>query len=138
MQSLDSPHLLVLAQAAVIGLFGGVGLALTSIYSRRGPMIYPVYAATIAAITLLLARHASLSFGARFVAGFVGFMVSNAVFYPVVGILAQRGRRELVSQGRLPAAALKRRVGFLGHSWRIGFLVAMGAIVAGAMAFVSA
>ncbi len=130
--------MLVVAQAAVIGLFGGVGLALTVIYSRRGPMIYPVYAATIAAITLLLARYASLSFGARFVAGFVGFEVANAVFYPVVAILAQRGRREAVNQGRLDVSALKRPIGFLGHLWRIGFLIAMGTIIAAAMAFVSA
>ena len=30
-------------RALVIGLFGGAGLALTALYSRRGPLIYPVW-----------------------------------------------------------------------------------------------
>ena len=41
-----------LPRAIVVGLFGGAGLALTSIYSRRGPLIYPVYAAILAALAL--------------------------------------------------------------------------------------
>src|SRR5688572_2523674 len=113
----------MLAQAAVIGAFGGLGLALTTIYSRRGPMIYPVYAGLIAALTLLLTRYTSLAFSARFTACFAGFLVANLVFYPVVGVLAQRQRRELVAQGRLPETALKSPIGLLGHSWRIGFLI---------------
>ena len=31
-------------RALVVGLFGGAGLALTTIYSRRGPLIYPALA----------------------------------------------------------------------------------------------
>src|SRR3954463_6287512 len=60
-------------RAIVLGLFGGIGLALTATYSRRGPLIYPVYAAVLAAPTLLLARYASLPYDARVVAALAGF-----------------------------------------------------------------
>ena len=46
----------VLLQAAVIGVFGGAALVLTQLYSRRGPMIYPVYAAILLA-ALAHTRH---------------------------------------------------------------------------------
>ena len=135
---MTSSELLLVGQAVVIGTFGGVGLVLTTIYSRRGPMIYPVYAAILAALTLLLARYSALPFSVRFSACLAGFLMANMVLYPVVGILAQRQRRELVSQGRLPATALKGSINLLGHSWRIGALIGVGAIVSAAAAFVSA
>src|SRR4051812_20445642 len=94
----------VIAQAAVVGIFGGIGLALTATYSRRGPLIYPVYAALLAALAVLLTRYASLSFGERVVAALVGFSVASAGLYVAVGVLAQRGRRRLVRQGRLPSS----------------------------------
>jgi len=43
-----------LSRAIVVGLFCGVGLALTVFYSRRGPAIFALYAAFLAAVTLLL------------------------------------------------------------------------------------
>jgi hypothetical protein len=129
--------MLLIAQAIVVGIFAGVGLALTTIYSRRGPMIYPVYAALVVALTLLLSRHAILPFRDRFVASLVGFLVASLMLYAVVGVLAQRDRIRLVNEGRLPATTLKRPIGFFGHSWRLGFLLAIGALVSAAAAFVS-
>ena len=135
---MDSAEVFLLGQAVVIGTVGGVGLTLTTIYSRRGPMIYPVYAAIVCALTLLLTRYSALSFSTRFWACLAGFLVANVALYPVVSILAQRQRRELVTQGRLPESALKSSIGMLGHSWRMGFLVGIGAIISAAAAFVSA
>src|SRR6266850_8069383 len=99
MVAVDIGLSLVIAKALVIGLFGGAGLALTAIYSRRGPMIYPVYAALLASLTLLLTRFSSLSFGDRFKASLAGFLLASAMLYWVVGVLAERQRRELVAQG---------------------------------------
>jgi hypothetical protein len=45
----------LVVRAAAVGAFGGVGLALTSIYSRRGPLIFPGYAALLVVLALLLA-----------------------------------------------------------------------------------
>jgi hypothetical protein len=126
-----------LSRAAVIGAFGGAGLALTATYSRRGPMIYPVYAAILAALAVLLSRYPDLPYLGRVLAGLIGFCVATAAMYVAVGILARRARRRLVAEGRLPASALQFRLSIVGHTWRIGLLLAIGTIVSAGVAFVA-
>jgi hypothetical protein len=126
-----------LLRAVVIGAFGGTGLALTAIYSRRGPLIYPVYATILAALALLLARYPALTYVARLTAALTGFGVASAALYFTTGVLADRQRRRLVAQGRLPPAALHYHLSVLGHAWRIGMLVAIGTLVSAGVAFVS-
>jgi hypothetical protein len=126
-----------LARAAVIGAFGGAGLALTAVYSRRGPMIYPVYAAILAALAVLLSRYSALPFLVRACAALTGFCVATAAAYVTVGILAGRQRRLLVAQGRLPAAALHARLSIAGHAWRIGALLTIGTIASAGVAFIA-
>jgi hypothetical protein len=123
-------------RAAVIGLFGGFGLSLTSIYSRRGPMIFPVYAALLASLALLLARQSQVSFGLRTTAAFVGFTIASLIAYVTVVILADRSREALVAQGRLHRSA--KGVSALGHLWRWALLLSIGTLASAAVAFVSA
>ena len=52
-------------RAGVVGIFGGAGLVLTQMYSRRGPLIFPVYAAILAA--LISAAIVCASAGAAYV-----------------------------------------------------------------------
>jgi hypothetical protein len=122
-------------RAVVVGVFGGLGLALTIIYSRRGPMIYPVYAALLAALALLLARHDSLPYMSRATGALAGFVVANVFAYAAVAFKASRERRFLVAQGRLPPDA--KGVTLLGHLWRWGFLISIAAIVSAAIAYVA-
>ena len=124
-------------RALVIGAFGGVGLTLTAIYSRRGPLIYVPYAAFLAALTLLLARYSALSYTTRLTASLAGFLVASGALYATIGILAGRHRRRLVAEGRLPESALHYRLPLVGHAWRVGFLVSVGAIISAGIAFVS-
>jgi hypothetical protein len=124
-------------RAVVIGVFGGVGLALTALYSRRGPLIYPVYAAILAALALLLARYPGLPYTQRWIAALSGFVVASAALYVTVVILADRERRRLVAAGRLPATALRGSLTLGGHAWRMGLLLAIGALVSAAVAFVA-
>jgi hypothetical protein len=126
-----------LARAAVIGAFGGAGLALTATYSRRGPLIYPVYAAILAALAILLSRYPDLPYLSRVFAALVGFCVATAAAYVAVGILSRRARRRLVAIGRLPASALQFRLSIVGHAWRIGLLLVIGTIVSAGVAFVA-
>ena len=126
-----------LPRAAVIGAFGGAGLALTATYSRRGPMIYPVYAAILAALAVLLSRYPNVPYLGRLLAALIGFCVATAAAYVAVGILARRARRRLVAKGRLPASALQFRLSIVGHAWRIGLLLAIGTIVSASVAFVA-
>ena len=125
----------LVARALVVGMFGGVALSLTSLYSRRGPMIYPVYAALLVILGLLLARHSQFSYAVRVAAALVGFVTASAISYATVGILAQRQRDVLITAGRLAGDA--NGVSFLGHLWRWGLLLGTGAIVSAALAFVS-
>jgi hypothetical protein len=119
------------ARALVVGVFGGAGLVLTAVYSRRGPTIYPVYAALVVSLTLLLARYAELSYAARFAAALGGFVAATLPFCTVVTILANRRRDHLRRTGRLPPGG---HVPLLGHLWRAGFMVLVGSIVSAAIA----
>ena len=132
--NLSLAHLLLL-RAAVVGVFGGAGLSLTAIYSRRGPLIYPVYAALLAALTVLLGHHSDISYAFRLVAGLVGFTVATFLLYVTVVVLARRGRAALVAEGRL--TAVPRGPSALGHVWRWAFVLAIGSLISAAMAFVS-
>ena len=89
-----------LLQAAVIGVFGGAGLILTQLYSRRGPMIYPVYAAIVCALTLSLTRATSLGFLSRFIAALATMVVSTLIAMVGTMVLAARSRRALLASGR--------------------------------------
>lgn len=124
-------------RAVVVGLFGGAGLTLTALYSRRGPLIYPVYAAILAALALELAQFADLSYASRLVACLAGFSVASAVLYVTVGFLSRRQRRQLVDRTRLPESALHYRLSIGGHAWRIAFLLGIGTIVSAGVAFIA-
>ena len=90
----------VLLQAAVIGVFGGASLVLTQLYSRRGPMIYPVYAAILFALALSLTRATSLGFLSRFLAALAAMVISTAIAMASTMVLGARTRRALLASGR--------------------------------------
>lgn len=127
----------LLPRAVVVGAFGAAGLMLTSIHSNRGPLIYPVYAALLAALTILAGRYSELPFGVRFAAVLVSFIVSSTGLAVVSDILARRGRARLVAQGRIPANARHYRVSPAGYAARAGILLMIGALVSAAVAFVA-
>jgi len=116
------------ARAAVLGAFGGIGLILTTVYSRRGPLMYPVYAAILGSLAVLLARYTNLAFPIRLSAAMAGFVVATVMHYVAVGILANRERRRLGITENIP---------FLGHLWRLSFLFAVGFIASAGVAFVA-
>lgn len=116
------------ARAVVLGAFGGIGLILTTVYSRRGPLIYPVYAAILGSLAVLLARYTGVAFPIRLSAAMAGFMVAGALHYVAVSILANRERRRL---------GFTENITFLGHLWRLSFLFAVGFIASAGVAFVA-
>ena len=93
-----------LSRALVIGVFGGAGLVLTQMYSRRGPLIYPVYAAILFVLGLSLARTASLGFGARVLVAFAAVLLSTLFAVVAAIVLGNRQRRLLRESGRQLAA----------------------------------
>ena len=122
-------------RAIVVGVFGGAGLALTMIYSGRGPLIYPVYAALLTALALLLARYDAMLLVERFAAALVGFLVASAILYITVGIRSDQQRRRLLVQGRLSATS--GRLPLWGHTWRLAFLLAVGVITSAGIAYIT-
>ena len=124
-------------RALVLGAFGGIGLSLTMLYSRRGPLIFVPYAALLAALTVLLARYAALSYATRLSAALAGFLLASAALYVTAGVLADRGRQRLVAEGRLPPTALHARLGLQGHAWCLALLVGIGTILSAGVAFLA-
>ena len=89
-----------LSHALVIGVFGGASLVLTQLYSRRGPLIYPVYAAILFVLGLSLVRTPSLGFGARLVIAFAAVFLSTLFAVGAATVLGNRQRRRLRESGR--------------------------------------
>src|SRR5262245_37638429 len=87
--------LALLLRALVIGAFGGAALVLTEVYSRRGPLIYPVYAAIFFALALLLARTTGIGFGARLLICVAAILLSTAITFVATLVLAARARARL-------------------------------------------
>ena len=89
----------LLARAAVLGLIGGVGLMLTQVFSRRGPLIFPVYAAILAGLALLSVRFPALPYWAHFSAVLIGMYVATEVALITVLVRGRRERRALIAAG---------------------------------------
>jgi hypothetical protein len=126
-----------LGRAIVLGLFGGVGLALTTITSRRGPMIFPVYAAILVGLAMLLSRFSDITHAEGLIATLAGFSVASGVLYVATMLHARRILERDVARGRLPASALDLRISVLGHAWRIAALLVIGTVVSAGVAFVA-
>src|SRR5216117_1948236 len=75
-------------RALAVGAFGGVGLVLTVVYSRRGPMIFVPYAALLAALTLLLSQFGQLPYAPRFAAAYAAFAMATVPVYVAVAYSA--------------------------------------------------
>ena len=109
-----------LLRAIVLGALGGVALILTSAYSTRGPLIYVPYAALLAALAALVVRQPH--FSARFAAILAGFMTASLVLYVYIGAF-----------GGSPASS----VSLFGHTWRLAFLLSVGAVLSLAISYIA-
>jgi len=92
-----------LSRGLVIGLFGGAGLVLTQLYSRRGPLIYPVYAAILFVLGLSLARTPSLDFTARLLIALGAVLLSTLMSLVATIIRGNRQRQRIRKSGRIIA-----------------------------------
>ena len=128
MMSVDFVH--AFARALVIGGFGGVALVLTQVYSRRGPLIYPVYAAILCMLSLSLARATALPFLPRLVIAFAAILVSTAFSVAATVVLARRARRRHLAAG---ASLAPGRI----PSWALPLLLLTLVTVSAGAAFVS-
>jgi len=126
----------LLPRALVLGIIGGAALVLTTVYSRRGPMILPVYAGLLIALAFVAARFETVAYLPRLVAVFTAYCLASAELYVAAVILADRDRKRLVAQARLPVSALRDRLPLAGHLWRLAALAGAGIVVSAVVAFV--
>jgi len=98
---LDSASWLpLISRTLVVGVFGGAGLVLTQMYSRRGPLIFPVYAAILVSIALVSARFGDLPYPAHLAAALTGMVVATAMALAAVLVLGARERQKIRESGR--------------------------------------
>lgn len=71
----------LVSQSIVVGLLGGAGLVLTHLYSQRGPLVYPVYAAILAALAFVSAHFEGLPYLAHLSAVLAGMFVATAIVF---------------------------------------------------------
>jgi hypothetical protein len=129
----------LLAQTLVLGIFGGAGLVLVTLYSRRGPMIFPVYAALLAGLTVLAGVHRETGFVVRFVAMYIATLAATLMLFIGVSVSSAKSRRrdsELLPTPASPTVAGTRKSALLRVSLLPVVLGVLAAASAGA-AFIS-
>ncbi|MBP7678201.1 MAG: hypothetical protein KBB14_18000 [Thermoanaerobaculia bacterium] len=101
-----------LSLALALGLLGGLVLALSHAFFTPGKYILLPWAAVVLGSVVAIRADSIANLSERFTVGFVAFAVSSIALYAAV----------LFSPG-------VHSVGLLGHAWRIGVLLAIGALL---------
>ena len=91
----------LLTRAILIGALGGIGLILTQVYSRRGPLLFPVYAGILASLALVTTRFTAVPFSAAFVSVLAGMTVATMLALASVLVIGGKQRRKAVARGRV-------------------------------------
>jgi|SRR5688572_3389075 hypothetical protein len=91
----------LLTRAIVIGALGGIGLILTHVFSRRGPLIFPVYAGILASLAMVTARFPDVPFNAAFASVLAGMTVATMLALLSVLVRSAKHRRKVVASGRV-------------------------------------
>ena len=92
----------VYIRALIVGVFGGLSLVLTHTFSRRGPLIFPVYAAILLVATLVTAQFPGLTFGTRFASVLLSLIVATACSLTEISYRAARRARARAQTGKPP------------------------------------
>jgi hypothetical protein len=110
-----------LSLALALGAFGGATLVLSAMFFTPGKYLLIPYALVVLGSLVAIRAEGMAAFSERFLTGLVAFVLSSLALY--------------VSVALSPAVA---RVGVLGHAWRLGLLVGLGALISLATARVAA
>ena len=92
----------LITQAVVVGSFGGVGLVLGYMFSKRGPIIFPIYAAILFVAALVISQYPGLSFLPRFSALMLSMFIATAMAMVAVVYNTQRVKRLRAKRGLPP------------------------------------
>lgn len=110
-----------LSLALALGALGGATLVLSALFLTPGKYLLLPYALVVLGSIFAIRAEGMAAFSERFFTGLLAFVLSSLALY--------------VSLALSPTVA---RVGFLGHAWRFGLLVGIGALISLATARVAA
>lgn len=110
-----------LSLAVALGVLGGATLVLSALYFTTGKYLLLPYALVVLGSLVAIRAEGMAAFSERFLTGLLAFVLSSLALY--------------VSVALSPAVG---HVGLLGHAWRLGLLVVIGAVVSLATATVAA
>ena len=101
-----------LSLALALGLLGGLVLALSHTFFTPGKYILLPWAGVVLGTVVAIRADGIVPMSQRFTVGFVAFALSSMALY--VAVLSSPGVHS---------------VGLLGHAWRLGALLAVGALL---------
>lgn len=110
-----------LSLAVALGVLGGATLVLSAMFFTPGKYLLIPYALVVLGSPVAIRAEGMVAFSERFLTGLLAFVLSSLALYVAIALS--------------PAVA---QVGFLGHAWRVGLLVGIGALVSLATARVAA
>jgi len=111
------------AFAVALGVLGGSALIATTMLSSRGPLIVIPYAALVIVAALFLRAEVVQPLSRRFSVTLGAFMIATVILYLFIGIFAAH------SLTTIP---------LMGHLWRLGVMLGIGAVLSAAVAQVTA
>lgn len=106
-----------------LGLLGGGALIMTTSLTHRGPVIFLPYAVIVLSSAVFLRVERVQPFKKRFAISLGVFMFATILLYLFIGIV--QARTLLV-------------IPLLGHAWRLGLMLLIGASLSAAVATLSA
>ena len=119
MRTIGEATLRPVAFTLALGILGGAALIATVSVTTRGPMIYVPYAALVVITALFLRAENVQPFMRRFALALGAFMLATLLLYVFIGLVAAKTLSS-ISLG--------------GHAWRLGSMLAIGAVLSAAVA----
>lgn len=110
-----------LSLAVALGVPGGAVLILSQYFFTPGKFLLIPYAAVVLGTMLAIRNEGIVSFNDRFMTGLLAFVIYAGAHYVF-----------------LVMSPKTMSIGFLGHAWRLAFLIGVGVIINLAMARLSA
>jgi hypothetical protein len=102
MHAAFGPDAAMFSRAVIIGVLGGAGLVLGYLFSTKGPIMFPIYAAILFVGSVVLAQFPGVSFRARFGFLMLAMVIATAIAMTAVIINAVRRDRRRAAQGKPP------------------------------------
>ena len=110
-----------LSLALALGALGGATLVLSALFLTPGKYLLLPYGLVVLGSIFAIRAEGMAAYSERFFTSLLAFVLSSLALYVAVSLSPAVGQ-----------------VGFLGHAWRIGLLVGIGAFVSLATARVAA